>query len=117
MGNRIYGCDDCLAVCPWNKFAEAASEMRFRPRRGLEAPKLTELARLDDEAFRELFAGSPVKRVGRDRFVRNVAIALGNSRDPEARGALLPLADDADPVVAEAARWALAELDSAGTGG
>ncbi|MEE4348855.1 MAG: tRNA epoxyqueuosine(34) reductase QueG [Pacificimonas sp.] len=113
MGNRIYGCDDCLAVCPWNKFAKAARDMRFHPRRGLDAPKLTELAALTDEAFRELFSGSPVKRIGRDRFVRNVSYALGNSGRAEARGPLTALLSDPDPAVRDAAQWALAELDSA----
>ncbi|MBZ6377687.1 tRNA epoxyqueuosine(34) reductase QueG [Pacificimonas flava] len=111
MGNRIYGCDDCLAVCPWNKFAETSRDLRFHPRRGLDDPDLADLARLDDDAFRELFSGSPVKRVGRERFVRNVAIALGNSGDPAARAALAPLVEDGSEVVREAAQWALAELD------
>ncbi len=79
MGNRIYGCDDCLAVCPWNKFAETAREAKFHHRPELEAPRLAELARLDDAAFRALFSGSPVKRIGRERFIRNVLIAIGNS--------------------------------------
>ncbi|MFP5407596.1 MAG: tRNA epoxyqueuosine(34) reductase QueG, partial [Gammaproteobacteria bacterium] len=85
LGNRIYGCDDCLAVCPWNKFARAHSEPGFAPRAALQAPKLAELAGLDDAGFRALFSGSPVKRIGRDRFVRNVMIALGNSGDPALR--------------------------------
>ena len=86
MGNRIYGCDDCLAVCPWNKFAQAGREAKLHAREALRAPKLAELARLDDAAFRALFAKSPVKRTGRDRFVRNVLIAIGNSGDADARG-------------------------------
>jgi epoxyqueuosine reductase len=110
MGNRIYGCDDCLAVCPWNKFARAAAELQFAPR-GEVAPPLAELATLDDAAFRARFAGSPIKRIGRNRFTRNVLIAIGNSGD----AALLPVArrlcEDGDPVVAEAARWALEQLD------
>jgi epoxyqueuosine reductase len=106
MGNRIYGCDDCLAVCPWNKFAREAAEMKLRPRPDLAAPSLAALAGLDDAAFRALFAGSPVKRIGRNRFVRNVAIAMGNSGDPALIPALASLLDDPDPVVAEAARWA-----------
>ena len=109
MGNRIYGCDDCLAVCPWNKFAAASAEMQFAPRHAI-APPLGELAALDDAAFRARYAGSPIKRVGRNRFVRNVAIAIGNSGD----AALLPVArllcTDADPVVVEAAQWAVGEL-------
>lgn len=110
IGNRIYGCDDCLAVCPWNKFAREAAEMKLRPRPELTAPSLAALAALDDAEFRALFAGSPVKRVGRNRFVRNVAIAIGNSGDPALIPALRPLLDDPDPVVAEAARWALDRL-------
>src|SRR5690606_4766507 len=82
MGNRIYGCDDCLAVCPWNKFAQRASEAKLAARPDLEAPALAELAGLDDRAFRARFSGSPVKRIGRNRFVRNVAIAIGNSAEP-----------------------------------
>jgi epoxyqueuosine reductase len=114
MGNRIYGCDDCLAVCPWNRFAAAASEAKLQARLDLIAPRLAELAALDDAAFRALFVGSPVKRIGRDRFVRNVAIAIGNSAD----AALLPsaraLAADADPVVADAGAWACERLVHAG---
>ncbi|TGN56075.1 tRNA epoxyqueuosine(34) reductase QueG [Paracoccus liaowanqingii] len=108
MGNRIYGCDDCLAVCPWNKFAQAGSEMRYRGI--IDAPPLAELAGLDDAGFRARFSGSPIKRIGRDRFVRNVLYAIGNSGDaalePVARG----LCGDADPVVAEAASWAVGRL-------
>ena len=110
MGNRIYGCDDCLAVCPWNKFAQAASEQKLQARDALTAPALADLAVLDDAAFRALFAKSPVKRIGRDRFVRNVMIAIGNSAD----GALAPVAqgalDDASPLVRGAAVWALSRL-------
>jgi len=108
MGNRIYGCDDCLAACPWNKFAVAAHEIGYAARVG--APPLAELAALDDAAFRLRFSGSPVKRIGRNRFVRNVLYAIGNSGDL----ALLPTAQaltgDADPVVADAARWAVTRL-------
>ncbi len=111
MGNRIYGCDDCLAVCPWNKFAQAGREAKLAAREALRAPKLAELARLDDAAFRALFAKSPVKRTGRDRFVRNVLIAIGNAGDiglaPEAERLL----DDASAVVRGAAVWALRRLD------
>ena len=110
MGNRIYGCDDCLAVCPWNRFAGAAREAKLRPREELVAPRLAELAALDDAGFRALFSGSPVKRIGRDRFVRNVAIAIGNSADPALAPAAAHLAADADPVVAEAGAWAAARL-------
>ena len=112
MGNRIYGCDDCLAVCPWNKFAVAASEMGYQPRVG--APELVELAGLDDAAFRARFAGSPIKRIGRDRFVRNVAYAIGNSGMPALRPAVAGLVDDADGAVADAARWACGRLTSGG---
>jgi epoxyqueuosine reductase len=113
MGNRIYGCDDCLAVCPWNKFARAHSEPAFAPRAALRAPLLADLGRLDDAGFRALFAGSPVKRIGRDRFVRNVMIAVGNSVDGSLRATAQALCEDADPVVAEAARWAADRLEDA----
>ncbi len=111
LGNRIYGCDDCLAVCPWNKYAVAASDLRYGSRPGLDAPRLAELAALDDTAFRAMFAGSPVKRVGRDRFVRNVLYAIGNSRDPALREGAARLVEDPDEAVADAARWACARLD------
>ena len=110
MGNRIYGCDDCLAACPWNKFAQAASEVRLAARDDLKAPRLDELLRLDDAGFRSLFSGSPVKRIGRDRFVRNVLIAAGNSGRPELVPACLRLLDDAAPLVRGAAVWALSRL-------
>jgi epoxyqueuosine reductase len=110
MGNRIYGCDDCLAVCPWNKFAQAHEEPAFAPRAELTAPRLADLAMLDDGAFRALFRGSPIKRIGRDRFVRNVAIAIGNSATPALHPVAQALAEDADPVVAEAGRWAALRL-------
>jgi epoxyqueuosine reductase len=110
MGNRIYGCDDCLAVCPWNKFAQQGREAKLAARDALTAPRLADLARLDDAAFRALFTKSPVKRTGRDRFVRNVLIAIGNSGEP----ALVPVAeerlDDAAPLVRGAAVWALSRL-------
>jgi epoxyqueuosine reductase len=112
MGNRIYGCDDCLAVCPWNRFAQAGREAKLRERPDLTAPPLAELAALDDVAFRARFTGSPIKRIGRNRFVRNVAIAIGNSGDAALRPAAARLAADPDPVVAEAAAWAVARLDS-----
>jgi epoxyqueuosine reductase len=113
IGNRIYGCDDCLAVCPWNKFADAAHRhAKFLPRAELSAPRLADLLLLDDADFRALFAGSPIKRVGRSRFVRNVAIAAGNSGDAALRPALHRLAKDDDPAVADAASWALAELSA-----
>jgi epoxyqueuosine reductase len=111
MGNRIYGCDDCLAVCPWNKFAAAHQEPAFAPRAELTAPKLADLAALDDAGFRALFSGSPIKRIGRNRFIRNVLIAIGNSATPSLRESALSLCADADPVVAEAAAWAVAQLD------
>ena len=108
MGNRIYGCDDCLAVCPWNKFAVAAREAGYGARVG--APPLAELAGLDDEGFRARFSGSPVKGIGRDRFVRNVLYAIGNSGDAGLRDVAARLTGDADPAVADAARWAVARL-------
>jgi epoxyqueuosine reductase len=110
MGNRIFGCDDCLAVCPWNKYAQACAEPAFLPRPELTAPRLAELAALDDAAFRALFRKSPVKRIGRDRFVRNVAIALGNSASSEAVEPVLRLLGDASPLVRGAAVWAAARL-------
>ncbi|MDE4173694.1 tRNA epoxyqueuosine(34) reductase QueG [Phaeobacter sp. PT47_59] len=113
MGNRIYGCDDCLAACPWNKFAVAASDIRYAAREGLVAPNLADLAALDDAGFREKFSGSPIKRIGRDRFVRNVLYAIGNSNDPALAPAAARLTEDPDPVVAEAARWAVERLRDA----
>ncbi len=112
MGNHIYGCDDCLAACPWNKFAEPSDEPAFAPRPALaDAPRLADLARLDDAAFREMFAGSPIKRTGRDRFVRNVMIAIGNSDDPGLAPAAQGCIDDASDLVAGAARWAVDRLN------
>ncbi|MEP1961458.1 tRNA epoxyqueuosine(34) reductase QueG [Tateyamaria sp.] len=108
MGNRIYGCDDCLAACPWNKFAVAASDMRYLGAVG--APPLAELAVLDDAEFRTRFSGSPVKRIGRNRFVRNVLYAIGNSNDVSLMSIAQGLAEDPDPAVADAARWAVARL-------
>tara|TARA_R110002072_G_scaffold26280_3_gene87216 strand:+ start:1073 stop:2152 length:1080 start_codon:yes stop_codon:yes gene_type:complete len=115
MGNHVYGCDDCLAVCPWNKFAAPTDEPAFAPRPGLDGPRLADLARLDDPAFREMFAGSPVKRTGRDRFLRNVMIAVGNSGDPALAPVAEDLCGDASDLVADAARWAHGRLT--GTGG
>ena len=110
LGNRIYGCDDCLAACPWNKFAVASSDMRYAARDGMIAPPLAELAALDDAAFREKFSGSPIKRIGRDRFVRNVLYAIGNSKQADLRPVAQSLCDDPDPTVAEAAQWAAERL-------
>jgi epoxyqueuosine reductase len=110
MGNRIYGCDDCLAVCPWNKFAQAGHEAKLAARDALGAPRLADLARLDDAAFRKLFAKSPVKRTGRERFVRNVLIAIGNSGDASLAGEAERLLGDASPLVRGAAVWALGRL-------
>ncbi len=110
IGNRVYGCDDCLAVCPWNKFAQVSQESAYHPRSALEAPLLSDLAMLDDAAFRSLFSKSPVKRIGRDRFVRNVLVAIGNSGDSGLRGVAERLRGDANPLVAEMADWALSEL-------
>jgi epoxyqueuosine reductase len=110
MGNRIYGCDDCLAVCPWNKYARLTAEPAFLPRAELTAPRLAELAELDDQGFRRLFAGSAIKRLGRDRFVRNVLIALGNSGDRRLSPVVERRLDDASPLVRAMAVWALARL-------
>jgi epoxyqueuosine reductase len=117
IGNRIYGCDDCLAVCPWNKFAKAGRETKLAQREDLAAPALRELAQFDDAAFREKFSGSPIKRIGRNRFVRNVAIAIGNSGNPALLDTAQALAGDADPVVAEAGGWAAARLRQRGVTG
>ncbi|MHC2338702.1 tRNA epoxyqueuosine(34) reductase QueG [Bradyrhizobium sp. USDA 4454] len=110
IGNRIYGCDDCLAVCPWNKFAQESREQKLAARDALRAPALADLARLDDAAFRALFTKSPVKRIGRDRFIRNVLIAIGNSGDANLAGEARRLLDDASPLVRGAAVWALSQL-------
>ena len=118
IGNRIYGCDDCLAVCPWNRFADTARRNQaFVPRAELVAPALADLLALDDAAFRKVFAGSPIKRIGRNRMVRNAAIAAGNSGRAALAEPLRKLVDDADPVVAEAAQWALTKLDPLSLGG
>ncbi|MBX9881758.1 MAG: tRNA epoxyqueuosine(34) reductase QueG [Sphingomonas sp.] len=115
IGNRVYGCDDCLAVCPWNKFAaQAAAHRAFLPRAELTAPALADLLALDDAAFRAVFAGSPIKRIGRNRLVRNAAIAAGNSGDRALVPPLRALLGDEDAVVREAAGWALARLDGEG---
>ena len=113
MGNRIYGCDDCLAVCPWNKFAVIGREAKLAAREGLRAPHLADLVRLDDASFRALFTRSPIKRTGRARFVRNVLIALGNSRDASRAGEADRLLDDEAPLIRGAAVWALGRLDRA----
>jgi epoxyqueuosine reductase len=111
MGNRIYGCDDCLAVCPWNKFAQEGRETKLAAREALRAPALTELARLDDAGFRALFSKSPIKRIGRDRFLRNVLIAIGNSGVRSLAGKAERLIGDYSPLVRGAAIWALGRLD------
>jgi len=112
LGNRIYGCDDCLAVCPWNKFAEAAHAAReFLPRAELVAPRIGELLALDDAAFRQVFSGSPIKRIGRNRFVRNCLYAAGNSGDSDLAAPVRDLLCDPDPAVADAAHWALERLE------
>ncbi len=110
LGNRIFGCDDCLAVCPWNKFAVAAREQRYMARADMIAPNLEELAKLNDTEFRKRFSGSPIKRTGRDRFVRNVLYAIGNSGFRMLEATASTLLDDPDPAVADAARWAVARL-------
>jgi epoxyqueuosine reductase len=111
IGNRIYGCDDCLAVCPWNKFAQTGREAKLAARETLRAPALAELARLDDAGFRLLFAKSPVKRTGRDRFLRNVLIAIGNGADGSLANEAERLLTDPSPLVRGAAIWALGRLD------
>lgn len=113
LGNHIYGCDDCLAACPWNKFAVTASDLRYAARDDLDAPKLADLATLDDSAFRQKFSGSPIKRIGRDRFVRNVLYAIGNSGLPALQPVAARLTSDPDPTVADAARWAVKQLSPA----
>nr|WP_294812905.1 tRNA epoxyqueuosine(34) reductase QueG [uncultured Sphingomonas sp.] len=117
MGNRIYGCDDCLAVCPWNKFAAAAqANLAFAPRAELTAPMLADLLTLDDAGFREVFAGSPIKRIGRDRMVRNCLIAAGNSGSAALVAPVRALLDDPDEVIREAAEWALVRLEGSRAG-
>ncbi len=116
MGNRIYGCDDCLAVCPWNKFAAEAREVKYHARDDLNAPRLAELAVLDDPAFRAMFSGSPIKRIGRNRFVRNVLYAIGNSELADLWPVAQGLCDDPDETVADAARWAVQRLRDAANG-
>lgn len=110
LENRIYGCDDCLAACPWNKYAKTSSEIAFHPRHELTAPRLAELAGLDDPSFRKLFSGSAVKRLGRNRFIRNVLIGLGNSGDVQQASQILPLLVDLSPIIRVAAIWALGRL-------
>ena len=111
LGNRIYGCDDCLAVCPWNRFAQsAAANKAFLPRAELAAPRITDLLALDDASFREMFAGSPIKRIGVKRMIRNCLIAAGNSGDASLMPSIRPHLADPDPAIAEAAEWALAQL-------
>ncbi|MCB2100901.1 MAG: tRNA epoxyqueuosine(34) reductase QueG [Rhodobacterales bacterium] len=119
MGNRVYGCDDCLAVCPWNRFEKVTAEPDFLPRLELTAPRLTDLAVLDEAAFRQVFAGSPIKRTGRDRLVRNALIAIGNSGDGSLRPVAERLTKDAVPLVRDTAKWAVQRLvfDRAGPGG
>ncbi|MBY5587548.1 tRNA epoxyqueuosine(34) reductase QueG [Rhizobium leguminosarum] len=114
IGNRIYGCDDCLAACPWNKFASSASEMKLKAREDLKEPSIAFLLTLDDTAFRAFFSGSPVKRIGRDRFIRNVLIAAGNSGEKELIGPCRGLSEDPSPVVRGMAVWALSRLMEAG---
>ncbi|KAF5882639.1 tRNA epoxyqueuosine(34) reductase QueG [Rhizobium sp. PEPV16] len=114
IGNRIYGCDDCLAACPWNKFASSASEMKLKAREDLKEPSIAFLLTLDDAAFRAFFSGSPVKRIGRDRFIRNVLIAAGNSGDKAFIGQCRGLSEDPSPVVRGMAVWALSRLMEAG---
>ena len=112
LGNRIYGCDDCLAVCPWNKFATVASEAKLQARDDLKAPALADLVTLDDKQFRTLFAGSPIKRIGRNQFVRNVLYAIGNSGDGNLLSSAQAHTSSRNPVIADAARWAVRKLPS-----
>ena len=112
MGNRIYGCDDCLAACPWNKFAQAGSEMKLAAREDLNLPPLAVLAALDDTTFRAKFSGSPIKRIGRDQFIRNVLYAIGNSQDASLKDAARPHINSPNSVVADAAKWALKQLET-----
>ena len=112
IGNRIYGCDDCLAVCPWNKFAKAGAEMKLAAREDLTLPPLAQLAGLDDASFRAKFSGSPIKRIGRDQFIRNVLYAIGNSADSRLQEAAAPHLSSGNPVVADAAKWAMTQLET-----
>jgi epoxyqueuosine reductase len=112
MGNRIYGCDDCLSACPWNKFAQVSREAKLQAREELKEPSLEQLLQLDDPAFRTLFSGSPVKRIGRDRFIRNVLIAAGNSDNPAYLPIIEQLLGDPVPVTRGAAVWAFSRLAS-----
>ena len=112
LGNRIYGCDDCLAVCPWNRFAVAARDMAFAPRAELTAPALADLLDLSDASFRQVFSGSPIKRIGRERLVRNAAYAAGNSGDARLLPRIAALQSDPDPGVADAAAWAVSRLSA-----
>jgi len=111
MGNRIYGCDDCLAICPWNKYAQETSEIKLKAREDLSAPDLEELAQLDDKSFRTKFSGSPIKRIGRNKFLRNVMIAIGNSKDQSLKEIALQNCKDENPMVRAASIWALSRLE------
>jgi len=113
LGNRIYGCDDCLAVCPWNKFAQTTRDVKLQARDDLNAPALSELATLDDTQFRTLFAGSPIKRIGRDQFIRNVLYAIGNSADTALVSTAQAHLSDKNPVIVDAAQWAVGQLNGA----
>ncbi|PCI61644.1 MAG: tRNA epoxyqueuosine(34) reductase QueG [Kordiimonadales bacterium] len=110
MGNRIYGCDDCLAACPWNKFAQVSAEAAFHARVELGAPALKDLVTLDDASFRQIFSGSPIKRIGRNRFIRNILYAIGNTGDADHMGAVNKLCDDPDEAVKDAAKWAKEQI-------
>jgi len=114
MGNHIYGCDDCLSVCPWNKFASSTEEKQLMPRIELTAPRLKDLAELDDPSFRRFFSGSPIKRTGRDRFIRNILIAIGNSGDLKLKPSAEKLTKDPSEIVANTAEWALSRLRALG---
>lgn len=111
IGNRIYGCDDCLAICPWNKFAEVSSEIKLKAREDLRAPLLSDLLQLDDAGFRQKFSGSPVKRIGHESFIRNVLIAAGNSADQNLNLQVAKLSESSSDIICATAKWALAELN------
>jgi epoxyqueuosine reductase len=112
MGNRIYGCDDCLAVCPWNKFAQVAAEIKLQAREDLNSPDLTALAALTETEFRAHFSGSPIKRIGRDQFIRNVLYAIGNSKRPSLRDSAHAHKESKNEAIRDAALWALKQLDA-----
>ena len=112
MGNRIYGCDDCLAICPWNKFAQISAEVKLKAREDLNTPRLAELAMLGEQGFRQHFSGSPIKRIGWSRFLRNVLYAIGNSGEVTLLPTAITYVTDSNPIIAEAANWAIHRIQS-----